>query len=163
MVLRNVAPPTRPRLEFLRETGLILRCYWKVGNPFQTMQGNRPSCRDQEGTRGSEEVVLGNLCVPLGRPVCRETFWVASRLPGTVSNFKTEVGTSVETPSRKRASSCDGGGTTGFFSSCGRILELQQGIQDASCVGPGKSNLPFELRRRAADCSRVTAGHIDLI
>ena len=163
LVLRNVAPPTRPRLEFLRETGLILRCYWKVGNPFQTMQGNRPSCRDQEGTRGSEEVVLGNLCVPLGRPVCRETFWVASRLPGTVSNFKTEVGTSVETPSRKRASSCDGGGTTGFFSSCGRILELQQGIQDASCVGPGKSNLPFELRRKAGDCSRVTAGHIDLI
>ena len=28
----------------------------------------------------------------------------------------------------------------------------------ASCVGPGKSNLPFELRRKAGDCSRVTAG-----
>ena len=35
--------------------------------------------------------------------------------------------------------------------------------QDASCVGPGKSNLPFELRRKAGDCSRVTAGPIDLI
>ena len=33
------------------------------------------------------------------------------------------------------------------FSSCGGILELRRGIQDASCVGPGKSNLPFELRR----------------
>ena len=33
----------------------------------------------------------------------------------------------------------------------------------ASCVGPGKSNLPFELRRKAGDCSRVTAGPIDLI
>ena len=32
-----------------------------------------------------------------------------------------------------------------------------------SCVGPGKSNLPFELRRKAGDCSRVTAGPIDLI
>ena len=37
------------------------------------------------------------------------------------------------------------------------------GIQVASCVGPGKSNLPFELRRQAGDCSRVTAGPIDLI
>ena len=33
----------------------------------------------------------------------------------------------------------------------------------ASCVGPGKSNLPFELRRKAGDCSRVTAGPTDLI
>ena len=38
-----------------------------------------------------------------------------------------------------------------------------RGIQAASCVGPGKSNLPFELRRKAGDCSRVTAGPIDLI
>ena len=28
---------------------------------------------------------------------------------------------------------------------CGGILELRRGIQDASCVGTGKSNLPFEL------------------
>ena len=49
------------------------------------------------------------------------------------------------------------------FSSSGGILELRRGIQDASCVGPGKSNLPFELRRKAGDCSRVTAGPIDLI
>ena len=39
----------------------------------------------------------------------------------------------------------------------------RRGIQDASCVGPGKSNLPLELRRKAGDCSRVTAGPIDLI
>ena len=30
-------------------TGLILKCPVKVGNPFQTTQGNRLSCRDQEG------------------------------------------------------------------------------------------------------------------
>ena len=58
-------PPTRPRLECLRETGLILRCDRKVGNPFQTKQGSRPSCRDQEGRRSSEEVVPENLGVPL--------------------------------------------------------------------------------------------------
>ena len=58
-VFRKVAPRTRLRLEFPRETGLILRCDGKVGNPFQTKQGNRPSCRDQEGRRGSDEVVPG--------------------------------------------------------------------------------------------------------
>lgn len=63
-VLRNVEPPTRPRLECLRETGLILRCDRKVGNPFQTKQGSRPSCPDQEGRKGSEEGVPENLSVP---------------------------------------------------------------------------------------------------
>ena len=48
------------RLEFLCETGLILRFDGKVGIPYQAKQGNRPSCGDQEGRRGSEEVVLGS-------------------------------------------------------------------------------------------------------
>src|SRR5574337_587000 len=42
-----------------------LRCDRKVGNPFQTKQGSRPSCPDQEGRKGSEEGVLENLSVPL--------------------------------------------------------------------------------------------------
>ena len=58
-------PPTRPRLECRRETGLILRCDRKVGNPFQAKQGSRPSCPDQEGRRGSEEVLPENFGVPL--------------------------------------------------------------------------------------------------
>ena len=61
----NVEAPTRPRLECRRETGLILRCDRKVGNPFQTKQGSRPSCPDQEGRKGSEEGVPENLSVPL--------------------------------------------------------------------------------------------------
>ena len=56
---------TRPRLECRRETCLILRCDRKFGKPFQTKQWSRPSCRDQEGRRGSEEVVPENLGVPL--------------------------------------------------------------------------------------------------
>src|SRR5574337_1264019 len=56
---------------------------------------------------------------------------------------------------RERASSCDDGGTTWIFSSCSGILELRRGIQDASCVGPGKSNLPFELRILKADKART--------
>ena len=46
-VFRRVAPTTRLRLEFPRETGLILRCAGKAGNPFQTTQGNRLSCRGE--------------------------------------------------------------------------------------------------------------------
>ena len=43
------------------------------------------------------------------------------------------------------------------------LPNLVKMLLSASCVGPGKSNLPFELRRKAGDCSRVTAGPIDLI
>ena len=57
-----------------------------------------------------------------------------------------------------RASSWDDGGTTWRFSSCGGILEFRRAIQSSSCVGPGKSYLPFEFQGRAGDCSRVTSG-----
>ena len=62
------------RLEFLRETGLILRCARKAGNPFQTTQGNRLSCCAQEGRRGSDEAVPGPPVFP-------------SREPGMSGNF----------------------------------------------------------------------------
>ena len=85
-VLRNVKASTRPRLECRRETGLILRCDRKLGKPFQTKQGSRPSCRDQEGRRGSEEVVPENLGVPLqGHRDAGELCGGASRVPSTVS------------------------------------------------------------------------------
>ena len=57
--------PTRLRLEFSRETGLILRRAGKSGNPFQTKQGNRPYFRDQEERKGSDEVVPGTSVLPL--------------------------------------------------------------------------------------------------
>ena len=79
-------------------------------------------------------------------------------MPNTVSNFKMKRGTSLETLWRARASSCDEGETTWFFSSCDGIVDLRRGIQVSSCVGPGKSILPFEVRGRAGDCSRVTSG-----
>ena len=59
-VFRNVARTTRLPLEFHCETGLLLRCDGKVRIPFQIKQGNRPSCQDQEGRRGSNETVPGN-------------------------------------------------------------------------------------------------------
>ena len=56
------------RLEFIRETGLMLRCAGKAGNPFQTTPGNRLSCRDQEGRRGSDEAVTGPSVFPSREP-----------------------------------------------------------------------------------------------
>ena len=53
-VFWNVARPTRIPIEFQYETCLLLRCNGKVGIPFQTKQGNRPSCQDEEGRRGSD-------------------------------------------------------------------------------------------------------------
>ena len=47
-------------LKFQGENGLLLRCSGKVGIPFLTKQGNGPSCRDKDGRRGSDYVVLGN-------------------------------------------------------------------------------------------------------
>ena len=62
-------------LEFPREAGLILRCAWKAGNPLQTTQVNRLSCRDQEGRRGSEEVVPGPLVFHSREPGMSGNFW----------------------------------------------------------------------------------------
>ena len=71
---RSACGPTHvARLEFPRETGLILRGAGKAGNPFQTTQGNRLSCRDQEGGRGSEEAVPGPSVFPSGDPMNHST------------------------------------------------------------------------------------------
>ena len=42
---------------------------------FQTTQGNRLSCRDQEGRRGSEEAVPGPSVFPSGDPGVSGDFW----------------------------------------------------------------------------------------
>ena len=55
-------------LEFPRETSIILRCAGKAGNTFHTKQGNRLSCRDPEGRRGSEEAVPGPSVFPSREP-----------------------------------------------------------------------------------------------
>ena len=97
-VFPHVAPPTRLHFEFPSETGLILRCAGNVGNPFQTKQGNRPSCLEQEGRRCSDEVVWEPRCSCRVRPACPGTFGVASRVQSTVSHFKTERGSFLERP-----------------------------------------------------------------
>ena len=96
---RSACGPTHvARLDFPRETGLILRCAGKAGNPFQTTQGTRLSCRDLEGRRGSDELVPGPSVFPSRHPACRRTFAVSSRVSSTISHLRTEHGTSLETP-----------------------------------------------------------------
>ena len=79
------------RLEFPRETGLILRCAGKDGNPFQTTQGKRLSCRDQEGRRGSDEAVPGLSVFPSREPGVRGTF--GCRTKGVRYRFALQGGT----------------------------------------------------------------------
>ena len=74
-VFQHVAPPTRLRLEFPRETGLILRFAGKVRNPLQTKQGNRSTGHDQKGRRGSDEVLLGTSVFPSSETGMSGNFW----------------------------------------------------------------------------------------
>ena len=63
-------------------------------------QGNRLSCRDQEGRRGSEEAMPGPSVFPSGEPGVSGDFWARGLcrgaagnprfprlLPGTLGNF----------------------------------------------------------------------------
>ena len=97
VVFQHVAPPTRLRLEFPRETGLILRCAGKVGYPFQTKQGINPPVAIQMAEGAQMKSCREPRCSPRVRPVRWKTFWVASWVPSTISHFKTERGTSLET------------------------------------------------------------------
>ena len=90
-VVRHVAPPTRLRLELPRENGLILRWAGKVGNPLQTEQWSRPSFRDQERRRGSDEVLPGTLVFPLSESGMSRNFW--GHINGAKYRFTLQDGT----------------------------------------------------------------------
>ena len=77
-------------LEFPPETGLIPRCARKAGNPFQTTQGNRLSCHDQEGRRGSDEVVPGPSVFPSREPSVSGNF--CGRIKGVKYHFALKDG-----------------------------------------------------------------------
>ena len=79
------------RLEFPRETGLILKCPVKVGNPLQTKQGNRPSCLHQEGRRGIDEVMPGPSVFPSSETSVLGNFW--GRIKGAKYRIALQDGT----------------------------------------------------------------------
>ena len=123
-VFQNVAQHMKLPLEFQCETGLLLRCDGKVGIPFQTKQGNCPHVEIRRGEGAQIMLCQETRCSSRVRPVCRAKSWVASRVSSSVSNLKREQGISLETLQQEGASSHDDPGTSWFFSSCSRILEL---------------------------------------
>ena len=78
-------------LEFPHETGLILRCATKVMKPFQTKQRIRPSCGDQEGRSGSDEVLLGTSVCPSSETGMSGNFW--GRIKRSKYHFTLQNGT----------------------------------------------------------------------
>ena len=116
-VLWNVLPTTRLCLEFLRETGLILRCDGKDRNPFQTKQGNRHSRLDQEGRRGSEQVLSGTPVFLSSQPGMSGNFLGCIKGFKYPFKFTRERGISLEMLQWERALSRDDGETSWFFSS----------------------------------------------
>ena len=73
-------------------------CAGKAGNPFQRKQVNRLSCSDQEGRRDSDELVPVPSLFPSRELGVSGYFWgVASIVASTISHFKMERGTSLET------------------------------------------------------------------
>ena len=90
-IFQHVAPTMRLLFEFPHETGLILRFAGKVGNPLQTKHGSRPSFCDQEGRRGSDEVVPGPSVLPSREPSVSGNF--CGHIKGVKYRFTLKDGT----------------------------------------------------------------------
>ena len=120
------------------ETGLLLRCAGKAGNPFQTTQGNRLSCRDQERRRGSDEAVPGPSVFPSREPGVSGNFWGSQE--GCQGPFRPS-GRNRGLPLRR----LHGQGhhlakrwePRGFSRVAAGFSCYDGGLQVSSCVGPG--------------------------
>ena len=77
-------------LEFPLNTGLILRCAGKFGNPLQTKQRNGLYCRDKEGRRSSDEMVPGTSVFPSSESSMSGNFW--GRIKGAKYRFALQDG-----------------------------------------------------------------------
>ena len=132
---------------------------WEGREPFQTRQGNRLSCRYQEGRRGSEDVVPGPSVFPSRETGMSGKFWGSHE--GCQVPFRTS-GRNLGLPLRR----CSGQGPH-----IAKTLEPRCFPQ----VAPGCSSydgdfrLPLGLalgspifhsrcRGKAGGCARVTAG-----
>ena len=83
-------------LEFPPETGLILRFAGKVGNPCRQSRGIDTPLAIRRGEGAQMKWCREPRWSPRVIPVCHGTFEVGSRVPSTVSHFKTERGNSLE-------------------------------------------------------------------
>ena len=90
-IFQHVAPTMRLLFEFPHETGLIRRFAGNVGTPLQTKHGSRPSCRNQERRRGSDEVVPGTSMFPSSKTGISGNFW--GRIKGAKYRIALQDGT----------------------------------------------------------------------
>ena len=126
---------------------------------LRTTQGNRLSCRDQEGRRGSDEAVPGHSVFPSREPGVSGNFWGSQE--GCQGPFRPS-GQNRGLPLRRRG----GQGPhlakrwepRGFFRVAAGFLELRRGSQPSPWVGPEKPNPPLGLRGKAGGCARFIAG-----
>ena len=131
----------------------------RVGRePLPTTRGIDSPVAIRRGEGAQRKWCRDPRCCPRGNPACRGTNGGRRKAVRDCFALRAEQGTSLETPSRARASSCQEVGTTWLFSSCGGILELRRVSKPSPWVGPGKPNLPLGLRGKAGGCARVTAG-----
>ena len=133
------------------------------GTPSRQNMGIDPSVAIRRGEGAHRKWCRELWCFSRVRPVCRGILGLHQGCKVPFRTSRRNVGLLLRHCSGKGLHLAMTGKPRGFFSSCGGILELRWGIQASSSVGPGKSNLPFELRERAGDCSRVTSRQIDLI
>ena len=79
----SLETPSRARASSCQEVA------GKVGNPFQTKHGSRPSSRNQEGRSGSDEVIPGTSVFPSRETRVLGNFW--NRIKGAkFSHLKCE-------------------------------------------------------------------------
>ena len=97
-------------------------------------------------------------CSPRGNPACRGTFGgrmkagrILFALQGGIGDFPLDAVSG-------KGLIFGRGGNHVVFLELRRDSRVTRGSQPSSWVGPGKPNLPLELRGKAGRCARFTAG-----
>ena len=118
-------------------------CAGKAGNPFQTTQGNRLSCSDQEGRRGSDEAVPGPSVLPSREPGVSGNFWRSHE--GCQGPF-CPLGRNRGLPLRRRRGQGCRVGCRGWLGpECGGAASAMQGGSGGLC---GRGLDPLQFIRR---------------
>ena len=84
-------------LKFPSEAGFILRCAGKAGDPSRKRRGIDSPVAVRRGEGARIKWGQNPRCYPRGKPACGGLLGVAWKESGTVSYFRTEPGTSLET------------------------------------------------------------------
>ena len=139
-VFRNMARPMMLHLEFQCETGLLLRCNRKVGIPFQTKQGKRPSGRDHWGERTQIKLCQETCCSSRVRPLCVEHFELNQGCKVPFQNTRGNGGILLRCCSVKGSHLAMPGEPRGF-SRVGQNSPVMTVTSGSLSCSPGKSNL----------------------